>query len=334
MLRVACLLLVSGCILPETTHKPNCGSEYCGATEVCDHTDPSTGVVLQCASGSGSGGSDECHDIDTDGDGEPHDVDHSDQVGTDSDDDDGDGIPNDQDFCEHAPGGATDEDGDGIGDVCDPCPIAPPPAVPDPDGDAVDSPCDPDPRTGGDQILFFDGFNNGLDPNWKATTASAWTIEGGELVVTLAGAPNADFLQMGVIAKNNMSVEAAYRVDRVETGSSDHFVIVGGSDPRPAGVATMQCGLDHNDTTASDQVSLSTNLSGAMAPAQKAFDTASLYEIGAYAHTGSVGCTALGDGAALGVVQAQISPDSLSSVALGARAVTARYEWVLVVGRD
>lgn len=287
-------------MLAETHHRPDCGDEYCGADRVCDHTDPS-GLPICIAA---------------------------------NEDLDGDGILNGQDFCAHVPGGATDEDGDGIGDVCDPCPIAPPPATPDADGDAVDSPCDPDSHSGGDTIVFFDGFGSGLDPAWKATTPSAWTIEGGELVVNLAGQPNSDFLQIGVLTKTSLSVETAYRIDRLETGASDHFVVIGGSDPRPAGVATMQCGLDHNDTTSAESVLIQTNLNNAVSPTTKAFNTASLYTLGAYDTGNSVGCTALGDGTALGVVQAPISPDSLTSIALGARAVTARYEWVLVVGHD
>src|SRR5215813_8460016 len=66
-------------------------------------TDPATGVVLRCVEGGGSGGSNECHDMDTDGDGEPHDVDSAQQKSDDPDDDDGDGIPNDED-CDSHPG--------------------------------------------------------------------------------------------------------------------------------------------------------------------------------------------------------------------------------------
>ena len=42
-------------------------------------------------------------------------------------DTDGDGIPNALDHCPDGPGGMYDEDGDGIGDECDKCPIAKPP---------------------------------------------------------------------------------------------------------------------------------------------------------------------------------------------------------------
>ena len=83
-----------------------------------------------------------------------------------------DGLPNGKDFCQHAMGGAFDEDKDGFGDDCDRCPIAAPRATPDTDGDMVDAPCDPAPTEPGDEILFFDGFGNGISAEWKPTTAS------------------------------------------------------------------------------------------------------------------------------------------------------------------
>src|SRR4051812_8018727 len=95
-------------------------------------------------------------------------------------DEDGDGIPNRKDFCLHLTGGAFDEDGDGIGDECDACPIGKPPASAEADGDGVDSPCDPDPRTAGDKIVLFNGFNGPLPTG--ATMTAGWQIVGGEAV--------------------------------------------------------------------------------------------------------------------------------------------------------
>ena len=96
------------------------GTSSAGQMITCT-TDPGTGVILKCAPGSGSGGANECHDIDEDGDGDPHDVSDSsgsggsnlnfaapDQGGSDdgsgSDkDSDHDGIPDSED-CDSHPG--------------------------------------------------------------------------------------------------------------------------------------------------------------------------------------------------------------------------------------
>ena len=294
-MRFALLLVLAGCG-GASLGGPCSTTQPCGAGAVCDLTDPAGPT---CIDGAG--------------------------------DVDGDGIPNAKDFCEHAPGGAHDEDSDGIGDDCDPCPIAKPPATPDPDGDAVDSPCDPDPHTAGDQILLFDGFGDGLGSGWTATTPASWTVVGGELIVS--NIPTQDYLRANVTEAQHMAIEASFRVDKLETGATTHLVAVHAHDPRPAGVASLECGVVHADSGTGDVVDLETNQSISSSPAVgSAFDSAALYQAAAYDSGNSVGCTVIGDGRALGAVQAPVTPDALPSIALTARAVTARFQWVLVVG--
>ena len=109
------VLATTACTAPSTSSK--------GQMITCT-TDPGTGVITNCETGSGSGsGSNQCQDIDEDGDGEPHDG--SGDTGSGSDDhggsanfaapdnggdgsghegdSDGDGIPDDQD-CDNHPG--------------------------------------------------------------------------------------------------------------------------------------------------------------------------------------------------------------------------------------
>jgi hypothetical protein len=251
-------------------------------------------------------------------------------------DPDGDGIPNSMDHCPNAPGGLYDEDHDGIGDDCDKCPIAPPPKVPDPDGDDVDSPCDPDPKTPGDKILLFEGFNAPLDATaWKADTPAAWTVEGGELVVRLGTVTTEDMMRTIVAPSQTIAVEASYRVDKLETSAPTHLVSVIAKDIRPAGVASFECGVVHTDVGGTDDVvDLETDQgANSHGVALGAFDSARLYRAAASSTGTMVGCTVIGDNMPVGTVQGSITPDALGQVALGAQAVTARYQWLLVVGR-
>lgn len=244
---------------------------------------------------------------------------------------DGDGIPNSKDFCEHQMGGAFDEDSDGIGDDCDHCPIAAPRSTPDPDGDAVDSPCDPDPTVGGDEILFFDGFGNGLSPDWKPTTAGAWTGANGELTVS-AGATQ-EYLKRTINGKTNIAIQAGYKIERVENTAMTHNVAVWANDPRPAGVAQVQCGVSRADNAASDLVIVTTN-QGTMSQAtiDPALLTTKTYRVGASMSGARAGCAVIADNTALGTVQTTITADDLSSIALTAQAVTAHFQYVIVVG--
>src|SRR5689334_12121302 len=187
---------------------------------------------------------------------------------------DGDGIPNDKDFCEHLAGGAFDEDGDGIGDECDACPIAPPPARPDPDGDAVDSPCDPDPRTAGDKIVLFNGFNAALPASWTAT--AAWKVQGGEAIMTPVTIDTVEALSAPLTQQSSHTVIfASYRIDRVAGATADAGVA--GVDRLPLGTTAMTCGATRSGSI--DQLRVATNASSNTRLAMNLFDPAGLYQL-------------------------------------------------------
>lgn len=273
----------------------------CGDGEICDFTDPGGPVC-----------------IDSDGDV------------------DGDGLSNGKDFCEHAPGGEFDEDKDGVGDDCDHCPIAAPRSTPDSDGDMVDSPCDPEPSEPGDEVLFFDGFNGALAAEWKpsTTSAGAWTAANGELALDLAAIAGQQSLQRIVSGKTNVAIEAGYKVDRVENSDTRHLVAVYANDPRPAGTAQVTCGVSRADAAAADLVFVQTNFGAMSSPTiDPALLTSKTYRASTYVSGARAGCVVIADNTALGTVQANITADDLSSIALTAQAISVRFQYVIVVGR-
>ena len=246
---------------------------------------------------------------------------------------DGDGLANGEDYCQHAPGGKYDEDKDGVGDDCDRCPIALPRSTPDTDGDMVDAPCDPAPTEPGDAILFFDGFGSGLSADWKPTTAAAWSAANGEVTVNLSAVTTQDFLQHNVIGKSNVAIETGYRVDRVENTATRHLVAIYANDPRPAGTSEVQCGVSRADSAAADLVVVQTNAGAMSMPTiDPALLTSKSYRAGAYVSGTRAGCSVIADNTGLGTVQAAITADDLSSIALTAQAVTVRFQYVIVVG--
>jgi hypothetical protein len=251
-----------------------------------------------------------------------------------AEDGDGDGLTNDKDYCQHAPGGKFDEDQDGIGDDCDKCPIAPPREVVDSDGDMVDSPCDPAPNDPGDEILLFDGFAEaGLDERWKPTTPSAWSVPGGEAIVKLDTVGTQEYLATNIVGKNSISIDASYRIDKLETSSQTKLVGVYGIDPRPAGVAQAQCYVTTNDVDQTQRVVVETNTSAMNQATTAAFTTANLYRASAYIRGTMAGCVVLSNGNPLATLQTGITPDQLSQIALTARGTSARFQYIIVVGR-
>lgn len=241
---------------------------------------------------------------------------------------DGDGIPNDKDHCEHLAGGAYDEDGDGIGDDCDACPIAKPPATAEADSDGVDAPCDPDPKTPGDHIVLFQGFNAPLPGTWMAS--AGWKVMGGEAIMT-PGATNAiEQLTVPVTPSAHMATFASYRIDQVTAGATNADVAVTATDRLPLGVTTIICGGSRVGTT--DLLRVQTGATENNAMAMNLFDPASRYGLLEQIDGGKANCavTSTKDNNA---VSSDTTGESMNEVGLYARSATARFAYVLVVQR-
>ncbi len=242
---------------------------------------------------------------------------------------DGDGIPNDKDFCDHMPGGAFDEDQDGIGDECDACPIAPPPATPDPDGDGVDSPCDPDPQTPGDRIVLFNGFNAPLPQGWTASIN--WQVQGGEAIVTPTDTSSTETLAIPLsIATSHAVLFTAYRIDKTIPGTPQIDTAIAAVDRRPAGVASVACGGSRGGS--GDLLRLETDISTGTKPFMNLFDPASLYRVTDQLDGASANCGMIAD-KEVGAVTATTGGNAPTEADLTSRGAVARFSYVLVIAR-
>lgn len=289
-----------GAALPLVACSPDVGgpcsaTQPCGDGAVCDLTDPG-GPICVAADG----------------------------------DDDGDGIPNDRDFCMHQEGGAFDEDLDRIGDDCDACPIAPPPATPDPDGDDLDSPCDPDPSTPGDRIVVFNGFNDpALPMGWRST--AGWQLRGGEAIVVAPAVLETLTAPLPLVTSHT-AVLAAYRIDAVDAAASENAASVIAVDRRPAGTSLVTCGASRSG--GSDRLLLDTDTSNMSDEfAMSLFDPAGLYRVATRVDGAQAACALIAD-RETGAVQASTSGQAMTEGGLSARSATVRFSYLLVVQRQ
>lgn len=242
---------------------------------------------------------------------------------------DGDGIPNAMDFCQHKAGGKFDEDQDGMGDECDPCPIAKPPATPDPDGDEVDRPCDPDPATPGDTIALFDGFNNGIPMGWKVE--GPWEARGGEVLISPPEASTLFALSAPLpLSSKHVAVIAQYRVDTVDGAATQARVGVTALDRRPAGITEITCGGSRAGGI--DSVLLQTDTGASAMPLLDLFEPASLYQVAERIDNAFGQCAIVADERG-GAVEQSTLGESPSEGGVFVRGVTARFQYVLVIQR-
>src|SRR5690606_14187208 len=115
--------------------------------------------------------------------------------------------------------------------------------------------------------------------------------------------------------------------------ATQHLVGVRAADPRPAGVAQVQCYVTGSSVSPDELVVVETNQGAMNDTAMGAFDSANLYRLATYVTGPRAGCSVLSNNQPLGVLQTSITADQLSVVSLTARATTVRFQYVLVVGR-
>jgi hypothetical protein len=293
-------LILAACSSGPSTHVggPCLANRTCDDGQVCDQTDPGGPICL-----------DENGDLD------------------------GDGIPNGKDFCEHMAGGDHDEDLDGIGDECDACPIAKPPAQADADKDAVDSPCDPDPRTPGDKIILFNGFNASI-----ADAKPAWKFQGGEAVVTPLAADSIEELVIPLSrATNHMAILAGYRVDSIAAGAIEAEVAVASKTMLPLGTSQVQCGAARAGS--SDAIVLQTAMNESITnqntkPVTNVFNSASQYRVAEQLDGAMANCALVADtDANSGAIQLPSDGSAPTHAILHVRGATVRFAYILVVAR-
>lgn len=293
-------LILAACSAGPSTHVggPCLANRTCDDGQVCDQTDPGGPVCL-----------DENGDVD------------------------GDGIPNGKDFCEHMAGGDHDEDLDGIGDECDACPIAKPPAQADADKDAVDSPCDPDPRTPGDKIILFNGFNAPI-----TGAPATWKFQGGEAVVTPAAADSIEELVIPLSrTTNHMAILAGYRVDAVAAGAVAAEVAVSSKTVLPLGTSLVQCGAARAGS--SDAILLQTAMNDSVTnqntkAVTNVFNSASQYRVAEQLDGAVANCALVADtDANSGAIQLPSDGNAPTQAILHVRGATVRFAYVLVVAR-
>ncbi|MGE3767450.1 MAG: hypothetical protein AB7L94_34670 [Kofleriaceae bacterium] len=290
-------------------------------------------LLAACTSGSGDGPGegDSCDRMTPCGDDTvcsvTHTSDGSGECLAKGEDIDSDGLSNEMDYCNAGAGGQFDEDRDLIGDDCDKCPIAPPPAAPDPDGDDVDSPCDPDNREPGDQIVVFEGFRNGIPATWTKT--GTWEQRGGDAVAT--STTEISLTTALPLTTSKMALLVQYRVDAVDAAANPAYIGLIARDQRPASNAVVRCGSQRT-TAVGDSLFLEGDAGAMSAPVANAFNSASLYSVALRTQGISAQCAMQADDTQV-AAEATTSGEALTQAGVFVKGGTARFSYVLAIQR-
>jgi hypothetical protein len=249
---------------------------------------------------------------------------------------DGDGIPDDKDNCpgDRNPDQAN-EDGDKFGDACDLCPTVADDLNTDSDGDGVGDACDPNRMVPGDKIVLFESFHAQAVPNWVRSTD--WTVAD-DAVHVVAPMTDDKFLvptfDSSAINPDHITMSAAVTIEQV-SGASDNYIELAlpydTTDPSGIDCSLHQGGTDipGRDAVLYDDFALKV-----IDLEPLGWETNMTYTIMANRRGASYVCNVIDPmGHATQVAGTTMtSLGTLSPVAVAVRGMTARIDWIFVVG--
>jgi hypothetical protein len=241
---------------------------------------------------------------------------------------DGDGVLNAADNCPTvANADQGNEDGDAWGDACDLCPPFASAVAADADGDGVGDACDPNPTTAGDRMVVFEGFHHGIPAGWTKAGNGSWSAVGDDVAISVGSGTNG-----ALVIQPPPSLPGGYTVTTSSTATTlksppNSVGVVGGSVPTQTGILCAQVSANGTGSTTSlvDLAAGSYLASAASTWTLNEPLVASLTRVSATSYHGQV--VEAGHTSAVTADLALTTTD----VALRARAVDARFSWVMVV---
>lgn len=229
----------------------------------------------------------------------------------------------------------ANEDGDPLGDACDRCPHLSDDAA-DRDGDGIGDACDPDPATNADTLWLFEGFRLGL-PAWPGSIRWAPVGDGDQLRVTAPGGinDNAEYLvfpltSVGRTVFDNFSVTIAIVIEQT-VGNDFPEIGLGVYDEnadRSVHCTLFQIGgqASARHFGVSDDIDLNNTQSFA-------WQTGAAYTVTVMRRGSSYSCNLTGPGGPLSRAgTSPLVPRSGAAIEIWAFGVTARLDWVHIVG--
>lgn len=229
---------------------------------------------------------------------------------------DADGVLDDADNCPAIKNAdQANEDGDAAGDVCDACPL-----IKD-----QGAPCDAA-HPAQTELWLFESFH--ADPMWPPVEAgqTSWTLGAGDtFAITTTGLTTAQVrlpAHTGTRHYDDFTVTAQVTVDARTANASVGFTLIVDGSP-----SELACRLVDNGA---DGVVMGSTLAAFAWPA------GATYQLTLAAHDGRYDCSARGaTGAPVTASQTPTPaayPTSDGALRLQAQSITARFDWVQVIG--